>query len=272
METPVPPRQGFAIAAPPPPPTTPPPQQATDASNDTTALPGLPAEFQNHETLSSLVLAVQSFAKKEGFVTRIEVKKSFTKSSEIEAIEELSSQLELPEPEHVRLLKIKGGKIECIQSGKLRNKKSKVSPEKQRQKGTLKCGCTWFIRFTVNKVGGPPTVTTFDMAHKGHQPSGRTGAYLDREIPEEAKETIDKMIKCLASTPSIQMYMNQNFPKANYIPKDLTNYINKQRGDVQHEASDLLTELYEQQKTDPNMVIETKLGINLELQVRVKNV
>jgi hypothetical protein len=244
------------------------PPQATDAANDTTLQP-LPEEFKNHESLSSLVLAVESFAKKEGFATRVNCKTSFTSQSEMEAIQGLLSDVERETPHDARLLKMRYGVIECAQSGKKQERQSKVSPENQRQKGTHKCGCKWSIRFTVKKVGGPPTVNSFVMEHEGHQPSERTGAYLDREIPEEAKETIDKMIKCLATTPSIQMYMNQNFPKANYTPKDISNYISKQRGDVRHETSDLLTELYEQQKSDPNMVIETKLGSNCELQVRV---
>jgi hypothetical protein len=245
-----------------------PPPQATDAANDTTLQP-LPEEFKNHESLSSLVLAVESFAKKKGFATRVNCGKSFNSQSDLDAIQELLSDVERETPHDERFLKMRYGVIECAQSGKKQERQSKVSPENQRQKGTHKCGCKWSIRFTVKNVGDPPKVNSFVMEHEGHQPSERTGAYLDREIPEEAKETINKMIKCLATTPSIQMYMNQNFPKANYTPKDISNYISKQRGDVQHEASDLLTELYEQQKSDPNMVIETKLGSNFELQVRV---
>jgi hypothetical protein len=137
----------------------------------------LPEELQNHNSLDSLVRAVNAFAGKKGFAVVVSGATYFTSPSDKEAIQLLSwfaekinhkSTLSKQNAEqYTRLLKIKHGTIRCVHSGKKQEKVSTVCAQRPRRGGAQKVACTWCVNFTVTKVGGRPEVTNFVLGHRG---------------------------------------------------------------------------------------------------------
>ena len=170
------------------------------------------------------------------------------------------------------------GQIQCHHYGGKRSHTPVVDAQKQRTKPTQKLGCCFHINFRVTELGGRPEVgfllakrgegaLSYNLAHVGHECNAANERYINRSIPEEAKEMVQRFVRCNAPMIMMRHYLRQNFPDSNFTNKDLHNYVQTCRGDSAADAQDLLQTLFTQQKSDPMMTVKTLTDADGALKV-----
>ena len=253
----------------------------------------LPECFKGHNSVISLVKASEEFGSKHGFAVQVKGIIYFKKTELPTGVapnatsaadpshthgtkDAQSSETTSSEHTSAALARMSYGHIRCHHYGIKRPHKPAVGPVTQRQKRSVKLGCNFHIVFKVAVEGGSPEVgfpsktgaANYDMAHAGHECKPAHERYINREFSEEEKTVINSFVAANGQLRFIRRYLRQTFPQSNFTNKDLSNYVQKIKGDSSKDAQGLLASLFEQQKTDPNMTVRIKQDVDGALKVR----
>jgi len=156
--------------------------------------------------------------------------------------------------------------FECRHAGIFKSKKTSTDPSKQRNKESIKTGCTCFINMCWPLKSQKPSITKMNLTHYGHSLNPETIQFANvyRQIPQTVMDKIKFYVNTIHSINqhTLRQLLQGEFEDHLFLDRDLANAIQQFRRnnidsekDPENDASNLLKELQKKKENDPTWFI-----------------